>query len=42
VHARIASGLGECDADTRRKILWSNAQKLYKVEEPGAADLARA
>lgn len=37
VHARIANGLGECDADTRRKILWDNAARLYKVELPPAA-----
>jgi predicted TIM-barrel fold metal-dependent hydrolase len=42
VHARIASGLAECSAEVRRKILWSNAQQLYRVAEPGAADLARA
>lgn len=37
VHDRIRHGLDECDADTRRSILWSNAQALYKVEEPQAA-----
>ncbi len=42
VHARIATGLAECSEEARRKILWSNGQRLYKVEEPGAADLARA
>ena len=41
VHASIASGLAECSAEVRRKILWGNAQKLYKVVEPGAADLQR-
>ncbi len=30
----IASGLGECDDLTRRKILWENAAKLYKVTLP--------
>lgn len=42
VHARIASGLAECSDEVRRKILWGNAQQLYKVVEPTAADLARA
>jgi len=37
VHARIANGLGECDADTRRKILWDNAARLYKIEPPPGA-----
>jgi predicted TIM-barrel fold metal-dependent hydrolase len=38
VHQRIASGLGQVDEDIRRKILWENAQQLYKVEEPTPAD----
>ena len=42
VHARIESGLAECSNEVRHKILWSNAQRLYKVVEPTAADLARA
>ena len=42
VHKCIATGLAECSAEVRRKILWSNAQQLYKVVAPGAADLARA
>jgi len=37
VHARIANGLGACDADTRRKILWDNAARLYKIEPPPGA-----
>lgn len=37
VRARIDNGLGECDAATRRKILWDNAAALYKVEAPPAA-----
>ncbi|MGR8920989.1 MAG: amidohydrolase family protein [Gammaproteobacteria bacterium] len=37
VEARIATGLEECSADTRRKILWSNAAALYKVEPPPLA-----
>ena len=40
VHRAIAHGLAECTAATRRKILWGNAQKLYKVEEPDAAAVA--
>ena len=42
VHKCIATGLAECSAEVRRKILWSNAQQLYKVVAPSAADLARA
>ncbi len=34
VKQRIATGLSDCDAATRRKILWGNAQKLYKVSPP--------
>ena len=34
VHRRIAGGLDECPPETRHKILWDNAQKLYKVEVP--------
>ncbi len=34
VKQRIASGLSDCDAISRRKILWGNAQKLYKVAAP--------
>lgn len=34
VHQRIHGGLDDCDEVTRRKILWGNAQKLYKIEEP--------
>jgi len=41
VHERIASGLGDSDDVTRRKILWENGQKLYKVEEPTPADEAK-
>ena len=36
VHRCIEQGLAECSAEVRRKILWSNAQKLYKVVEPAA------
>ncbi|MSQ68985.1 MAG: amidohydrolase [Gammaproteobacteria bacterium] len=34
VGRRIQSGLGDCDDLTRRKILWDNAAKLYKVTPP--------
>ena len=30
----IRTGLEECDEKTRHKILWGNAEKLYKVEVP--------
>ena len=38
VHARIKSGLSDCEDSIRRKILWDNSQKLYNVEGPTAAD----
>jgi predicted TIM-barrel fold metal-dependent hydrolase len=41
VHARIKGGLSDCEESVRRKILWGNAQKLYKVEGPSAADEAK-
>jgi uncharacterized protein len=41
VHARIKGGLSDCTEEVRRKILWGNGQKLYKVEGPTAADEAR-
>src|SRR5437773_719240 len=41
VHARITGGLSDCEESVRRKILWDNAQKLYKVEGPTATDEAR-
>ncbi len=34
VKRRIEGGLRDCDAATQRKILWDNAQKLYKVAAP--------
>lgn len=40
VHERIRDGLGECDPSVRRKILWANAERLYKVEPPPAAPAA--
>ncbi len=41
VHNCIETGLADCDAETRRKILWDNAQQLYQVEGPTAADEAK-
>jgi uncharacterized protein len=41
VHARIKGGLSDCDESVRRKILWENGQKLYKVTGPAAADEAK-
>jgi len=41
VQERIDTGRGDSDEDTRRKILWGNAQQLYKVDEPTAADNER-
>jgi predicted TIM-barrel fold metal-dependent hydrolase len=38
VHARIKGGLSDCEESVRHKILWANAQKLYKVTGPSAAD----
>ncbi|MDO8431828.1 MAG: amidohydrolase family protein [Candidatus Binatus sp.] len=41
VHARIKGGLSDCEESVRRKILWGNAQKLYKVTGPSADDEAK-
>ena len=41
VHSRIKGGLSDCEEAVRRKILWDNGQKLYKVEEPTAQDEAK-
>jgi hypothetical protein len=41
VQARIRGGLSDCDESVRRKILWDNAQRLYKVTGPSAADEAK-
>ena len=41
VHARIKGGLSDCEESVRRKILWENGQKLYKVTGPSAADEAK-
>ncbi len=41
VHARIKAGLTDCEESVRRKILWENSQKLYKVTGPSAADEAK-
>jgi predicted TIM-barrel fold metal-dependent hydrolase len=42
VHARIKGGLSDCEEPVRRKILWENSQKLYRVTGPSAADEAKA
>jgi len=34
VHRCIKGGLATCGEDVRRKILWDNAEKLYRVEGP--------
>ena len=41
IQERIDEGLGDTDVETRRKILWSNAQKLYRIDEPTEADNQR-
>ena len=41
VHARIKGGLDDCEPSVKRKILWENAQKLYNVSGPTAADDAK-
>jgi uncharacterized protein len=41
VFARIKGGLSDCEESVRRRILWENSQKLYKVTPPTAADEAK-
>lgn len=41
VQARITGGLSACEESVQRKILWDNAQQLYKVEGPTAKDEAQ-
>jgi predicted TIM-barrel fold metal-dependent hydrolase len=41
VFARIKGGLSDCEDSVRRKILWDNSQKLYKITGPSAADEAK-
>ena len=41
VFARIKGGLSDCEESVRRKILWANSEKLYKVPPPTAADEAK-
>ena len=41
VHKRIQGGLADCEEAVRRKILWANGQKLYRVEAPSAEDEAK-
>ena len=38
---RIETGLGDSDEETRRKILWSNAEQLYHISPPTNADNAK-
>jgi predicted TIM-barrel fold metal-dependent hydrolase len=38
VHTRIEGALSDCEETVRRKILWQNAQELYKVAGPSAVD----
>jgi len=37
VHRCIETGLASCNEETKRKILWGNAKKLYSIEEPVGA-----
>jgi predicted TIM-barrel fold metal-dependent hydrolase len=41
VQERIDAGLSDSTPEQRRAILWGNAQRLYKVADPTAADLER-
>ena len=41
VHSRIKGGLSDCEESVRRRILWENSQKLYKVTPPSATEEAR-
>lgn len=41
VFERIESGLSDSTPEQRKAILWDNAQKLYKVEDPTPADIER-
>jgi predicted TIM-barrel fold metal-dependent hydrolase len=41
VHERIDAGLSDSTPEQRSAILWDNAQRLYKVEDPTDADLER-
>lgn len=38
---RIDHGLGDCDPETRHKILWANAAEIYRIDEPTEADRSR-
>ncbi len=38
---RLEGGLATQPADVKRMVMWDNAQALYKVAEPTAADLER-
>jgi hypothetical protein len=37
----IEANLGHVSEAVRRKVLWDNAARLYDIEEPTQADLAR-
>lgn len=39
VHRCIETGLSECSSEVKHKILWENAKKLYRVEEPTAKEM---
>ena len=41
VQERITAGLADSPPAERKAILWDNAQRLYRVAEPTADDLAR-
>jgi hypothetical protein len=41
VHAGVQGGLSDCEESVRRKILWENSQRLYKITSPSAADEAK-
>ena len=42
IQETISSGLGHVTPGVRRKILWENAERLYKIKAPSAAWLATA
>ena len=37
IQQTIDAGIGHVDDATRRKILWGNAARLYRIEEPSDA-----
>ncbi len=42
IQETIENGIGTIEASVRRKILWDNAAKLYRIEEPSAEWRAKA